>query len=119
MYKSPAEIIAELPYSNLAVKKYLKPDFDKRCLKCLDIIKSYNLPFYEIGVFGSYARGDYKGGSDIDFYMIVDEHPDRSISGEMRQDLEDAGADLVYIYKDKHSDSLFYRNWERDKVRLL
>lgn len=50
---------------NQAVAKYLKPYFDKRCEKCLEIIKSYGFKYEEVGVFGSYARGDYKGQSDI------------------------------------------------------
>lgn len=45
----------------------------------------------------AYARGDYKATSDIDFYAVVTEHPDRVLSGNLRQDL---GADLVYIRKD-------------------
>lgn len=51
------------------------------------------------------------------FYAIVTEHPDRVLSGNLRQDLEDMGADLVYIRKD--SDSLLSKEIRRDGVKLL
>lgn len=34
----------------------------------------------KIGIFGSYARGDYKSTSDIDFCIIVKERPSHYIS---------------------------------------
>lgn len=51
------------------------------------------------------------------FYAIVTEHSDRVLSGNLRQDLEDMGADLVYIRKD--SDSLLSKEIRRDGVKLL
>ena len=71
----------------------------------------------KLRIFGSYARGDYKATSDIDFYAVVTERPDRVLSGNLRQDLEDMGADLVYIRKD--SDSLLSKEIRRDGVKLL
>ena len=58
-----------------------------------------------------------KATSDIDFYAVVTEHPDRVLSGNLRQDLEDMGADLVYIRKDL--DSLLSKEIRRDGVKLL
>lgn len=106
---------------NQAVAKYLKPYFDKRCEKCLEIIKSYGFKYEEVGVFGSYARGDYKGQSDIDFCMIISEHPDREMSGNMRQDLEDMGAELIYVTREtlETSKRPIYKNIRRDYRRLL
>ncbi|MBP0063052.1 nucleotidyltransferase domain-containing protein [Anaerobutyricum hallii] len=43
-------------------------------------MQSYNLDYEEIGIFGSYARGDYKSTSDIDFCIIVKERPSHYIS---------------------------------------
>lgn len=57
----------------------------------------FTVKFTELGIFGSYARGDYKATSDIDFYTVVEERPDRVLSGNLRQDIEDTGTDLVYI----------------------
>lgn len=51
------------------------------------------------------------------FYAVVTEHPDRVLSENLRQDLEDTGADLVYIRKD--SDSLLSKEIRRDGVKLL
>lgn len=51
------------------------------------------------------------------FYTVVTEHPDRVLSENLRQDLEDMGADLVYIRKD--SDSLLSKEIRRDGVKLL
>lgn len=83
----------------------------------MECILNSGLEFTELGIFGSYARGDYKATSDIDFYAIVTEHPDRVLSGNLRQDLVDMGADLVYIRKD--SDSLLSKEIRRDGVKLL
>lgn len=51
------------------------------------------------------------------FYAVVTEHPDRVLSENLRQDLENMGADLVYIRKD--SDSLLSKEIRRDGVKLL
>lgn len=117
MLETVARTCRNLPSANKAVEKYLKPHFDARCLQCVECILNSDLEFSELGIFGSYARGDYKATSDIDFYAIVTEHPDRVLSGNLRQDLEDMGADLVYIRKD--SDSLLSKEIRRDGVKLL
>lgn len=117
MLETVARTCHDLLSANKAVEKYLKPHFDARCLQCVECILNSGLKFTELGIFGSYARGDYKATSDIDFYAVVDEHPDRVLSGNLRQDLEDMGADLVYIRED--SDSLLCRNIRKEGVRLL
>lgn len=117
MLELVSQTCRSLPSCNKAIEKYLKPHFDARCLKGIECILNSGLKFTELGIFGSYARGDYKATSDIDFYAVVDEHPDRVLSGNLRQDLEDMGADLVYIRED--SDSLLCRNIRKDGVRLL
>lgn len=71
-------------------------------MKGIECVLNSGLKFTELGIFGSYARG---------------EHYDRVLSGNLRQDLEDMGADLVYIRED--SDSLLCRNIRKDGVRLL
>ena len=94
---SVVQACRSLPSSNKAVEKYLKPHFDARCLQGVEYILNSGLKFTELGIFGSYARGDYKATSDIDFYAVVEERPDRVLSGNLRQDIEDTGTDLVYI----------------------
>ena len=53
--------------------------------------------------------------------MIISEHTNRVDSGNMRQDLEDIGAELVYVTRDTFENSTrpIYRNMRRDYKRLL
>ena len=75
----------------------LQKAFDSRLQEALELIESYNIEYCELGVFGSYARGTFKGTSDIDICMIVNERPPRYISGELRELLETKGVDLVFV----------------------
>lgn len=99
------------------VQKYFKT----RELRALELIKASGIAFTEIGIFGSYARGTYKTTSDIDFCIVVDTFPNRAVSGTLRQDAEDLGADIVYVQKgDFYSaDSNFMQNLRNDYRRLL
>lgn len=71
MLETAARTCRNLPSANKAVEKYLKPHFDARCLQCVECILNSDLEFSELGIFGSYARGDYKATSDIDFYAEI------------------------------------------------
>lgn len=59
--------------------------FAGRLKQVLHLIEHSGIEYEEIGIFGSYARGDCKTTSDIDFLVIVPERPDRCISGELRE----------------------------------
>lgn len=102
-------------------EKYLKKYFDKRLEDCLGVIKEYNLDYQEVGIFGSYARGDYNTNSDVDLCMITNNRPVRSVSGELRERLDLLGAELMYITPAtfSESDKPIYTNIRRDYVRLL
>ena len=39
----------------------LKRAFDERLKEAIALIKSYDIKYERIGVFGSYARGTFKG----------------------------------------------------------
>ena len=95
--------------------------FKDRENKVLELIKSYNITFTEIGVFGSYARNDFKASSDIDFCIITESRPDRRTSGSLREDAELLGADIVYVTPLYFAtdDSQFAKNLRRDYRRLL
>lgn len=95
--------------------------FKLRETKVLELIKSYNIVFSEVGVFGSYARNDFKASSDIDFCIITESRPDRRTSGSLREEAELLGADIVYVTPLYFTtdDSLFARNLRRDYRRLL
>lgn len=88
--------------------------------ECLSTIQSYNLDYEEIGIFVSYARGDYKSTSDIDFCIIVKERPSHYVSGNLRDDLEELNADLVWITPDsfRNSNTVFMSNLRRNYRRV-
>ena len=98
----------------------VKKDFECRFRQVLDLIKSYNISCEEIGIFGSYARGDYKGLSDIDFCIITANKPDRRTSGSLREEADLLRADIIYVtreYFDKDN-SKFAVNLRRGYRRV-
>ena len=94
---------------------------DERLKKCVSKIQEYGLDCDEIGVFGSYARGEYKSTSDIDICVIIKNRPSHRISGTLRDDLEELKADLVWVTPDsfRDSDTAFMSNLRRDYRRIL
>ena len=77
--------------------KYVEDIFQERLEKALSIIYSYDFEYLRIGLFGSFARKDYNGNSDIDIAIVVNEKPDRKISGSLRDDCEAIGVDVVFV----------------------
>lgn len=100
--------------------KFIEQHFKEREAKVLELLRTSGISYLEIGVYGSYARGDYKGTSDIDVCVIVEEHPDRHISGEIRSDAEELGADIIYVTSKyfQTDTSLFAANLRRDYRRI-
>lgn len=96
-------------------------NFEEREKKALTMILSSGIKFIELGIFGSYARNEYTALSDIDILVIVNEHPPRSISGDLREELESINVDLVYSTLDYYhnSDSLFAKQLRNDYIRRL
>lgn len=94
----------------------LKNHFKEREIKVLELIKEAGFFYEEIGVFGSYARGEYKSTSDIDFCIIVEQKPSRRISGPLREEAELLGADIVFVTREyfETDTSLFAQNLRRD-----
>lgn len=103
------------------VSSSVADSFAERLSKVLHLIKEYDIDYEEIGIFGSYARGDYKITSDIDFCIIANNRPNRVISGSLREDAELLGADIVYVtreYFDKDA-SVFAENLRKEYRRLV
>lgn len=75
----------------------LKKSFEDRLQKAVQLISSANFQYLKIGIFGSYARGTATGSSDIDIAIIVNERPDRHISGPLREECEILGVDVVFM----------------------
>lgn len=102
------------------VSKNVSEAFKIRLQKVLDLIEQYEIKYEEIGVFGSYARGDYKISSDIDFCIVTDIRPDRRTSGSLREDAELIGADIMYVTRDylETDNSYFAENLRKDYRRV-
>ena len=94
--------------------------FADRLNRVLDLIQNYHIDYEEIGISGSYARGDYKAASDIDVCIVAEGRPDRKTSGSMREDAELLGADIVYVTRSylKEDPSIFAKNLRKDYRRV-
>lgn len=90
--------------------------FAGRLKQVLHLIEHSGIEYEEIGIFGSYARGDCKTTSDIDFLVIVPERPDRCLSGELREQANELKADIVYMTRDyfNHDNHQFTKSVRRD-----
>jgi len=78
----------------------LEQKFQARMRNAIELIKEYGIDFLELGIFGSFARKDYKGTSDIDICIIVEEKPSRDVSGALREDCELMGVDIVFVTRE-------------------
>ncbi len=70
----------------------------KKILKKNESILKENYGIKEIGIFGSYVRGEQKRGSDID--ILVEFYPDSSIDLIKFVELEEYLSDLLGIRVD-------------------
>lgn len=95
--------------------------FEEREKKALQVILDSGIKFIELGIFGSYARNEYKATSDIDILVIVEERPSRYVSGNLREDLDMLGVDLIWSSPKYfgESTSLFARKIREDYIRRL
>lgn len=103
------------------VNNSVREDFKQREKKVLQLIQSYQIQFHKVGIFGSYARNDYKATSDIDFCIVTDNRPDRVVSGSLREDAELFGADVIFVSTEYFSNdnSNFARQLRADFRRVL
>lgn len=103
------------------VTRNVEEDFRSRKQAVLELIARYQIQFLEVGIFGSYARDDYKANSDIDFCIITEQRPDRIRSGSLREDAEAIGADIIFVSPDyfKNDTSNFAVQLRRDFRSLL
>lgn len=104
----------------ILVLNHVAKAYKEREKAILHLILSYGFPFYEIGVFGSYARGDYKTTSDIDVCIITDNKPSNEVTGDLRMRAEEFGADVIFVTPEyyKNSQDLFARNIRNDYRRV-
>lgn len=98
----------------------LQEHFNERLEKAVRLIDSYGIKYEELGIFGSFARGEFTNRSDIDICLIVKEHPERGLSGSMRCDAEEMGVDVVYVTREyfDSSNEWFAQNLRKDYRRI-
>lgn len=71
----------------------------------------------EIGIYGSFARGDYKATSDVDMYVLYDRNLDKVVKGELYELAQECGIDLLISKVDGFYDteSVFCANIFKDR----
>lgn len=103
------------------VSKQVAAAFQERQAAVLHLIETSGISFLEAGIFGSYARNDYKSTSDIDFCIITETKPDRRTSGSLREEADMLGADIIFVTPDyfQNNNTEFAFKLRRDYRRLL
>ncbi|MDO4557204.1 MAG: nucleotidyltransferase domain-containing protein [Lachnospiraceae bacterium] len=71
-------------------------------------------------LFGSYARAEYKVGSDLDILIMTDCEVPRDLRGDVSSLFETMGADVVFYTEDcfSNSDCMFVNQIRKDGVLL-
>lgn len=103
------------------VSTLVKEKFQKRLRMFIELLKEYQIEYDEIGIFGSYARGNYKTTSDIDVAIITDNRPDMKTSGSFREEAELLGVDVVYMTREsfEYSNRAFNQRVRKEYVKVL
>lgn len=105
----------------MCVSKEVNEYFTERLAKVLKLIQQYEIDFVQVGIFGSFARGDFKASSDLDICIVTNSRPTRRISGSLREEAEELGVDIIYVTEEflLGSQTPFGKNLRRDYRRLL
>ena len=103
------------------VSETVKQNFTDRKNACLELFRMANIVNAKIGIFGSYVRDEYKATSDIDFCVITDDRPPRSVVGGLKEDFEINGADIIFVNNDyfNHDPSDFAVQLRRDFKEIV
>ena len=86
----------------------------------IQIIDSCNLDYIEYGLFGSVARSEYNGRSDIDIVFIVNELITSKEFAALAGDLESLHCDIAQILLENFNNpkNTFHRNIAKDYKRI-
>lgn len=105
--------------SEYIVSDRVKQIFADRLAKAVNVIEQSGL-VCSYGLFGSYARGNYRAVSDIDLCIITECEPDRKIRSFLRDELEMLNVDVSFVTYQyfEESNDLFARNLRRDFKKL-
>ena len=98
----------------------LKQSFDRRYAKAIQLISESGIPYSKVGIFGSYARGDFKADSDIDFCIVCEELPPRRDAAWLRCLLDEIDVDCTIMtrHRFEYEDSKFMRNLRKDLMEV-
>jgi len=99
----------------------VKKKMQERQEAFLACIRESGIIYSQVGIFGSFARDNYKAGSDIDFCIVTPQELTREQRGILRCDAEENGCDVVFLTEElfDNEDSVFMNNLRRDYIRLL
>jgi predicted nucleotidyltransferase len=94
----------------------VRNDFEERLLKGCEIIKDSGLKYERVGIFGSYARCEYKASSDIDFVVVTSRNPNRSTLATIKDKLDLIGCDITLLSTESFNDesNIFVKSVKRD-----
>lgn len=101
--------------------KKVEANFEERLNAGLEIIKNSSIQFEQVGIFGSYARGDHKGSSDIDLCFVTKNTPNQKEKAILKADLDDLNIDCTFVSEESFSNeqSKFFVNLRKDYRRVL
>lgn len=101
-----------------AIKEQLKARQEAKIERLLPILISSGA--LEIGVYGSFARGDHKATSDVDLYALYESVPNKVEKGELYEAAYEVDIDLLICEQKQfyESTSVFTRNVMKDRKVL-
>lgn len=73
------------------------PILEKQFFDGVSVIKKYLDLISEFGIFGSFSRGDYKIGSDVDFVVFVRDPVDINRIRLLRSEVTSTDCDIVVM----------------------
>ena len=102
------------------VSEAVRVNFIEREHKVMELIRQSGITYRMVGVFGSYAREEYKSTSDIDFCVVVQERPSHEISGSLREEADLLDADVIFVTEEYFWNDMseFAKNLRKDFKRI-
>ena len=103
------------------VSEEVERKFDSKRDQMIQRIINSKINYVSVGLFGSYARGEFTSRSDIDFCIVTECTLTRLQKGTLREDAEDLGVDIIFIDKKDFecSETRFMQNLRKDYKEVL
>lgn len=92
----------------------------EKLIGIIEVIDSCNLDYIEYGLFGSVARSEYNGCSDVDIVFIVNKLIPSKEFASLAGDLESLHCDVAQILLENFNNpkNAFHRNIAKDYRRI-